>query len=107
MGNPSFWHPHQQLVLLVPTNLGRDNKSIMVFFVVFIYLFFVVLGGLYSGPPAEYSHHQAPTPSFYGFFQDRISRTIYLGWLQTMIPLISASWVARITGMSHWCLALL
>jgi hypothetical protein len=23
-------------------------------------------------------------------------------WLQTMILLISASWVVRITGMSHW-----
>jgi hypothetical protein len=27
------------------------------------------------------------------------------GWLWTMIFLISAFWVARITGMSHWCLA--
>jgi hypothetical protein len=34
-------------------------------------------------------------------FQDRVSRTIYLVWLQTMILLISASWVARIAGMNH------
>jgi hypothetical protein len=26
-----------------------------------------------------------------------------LGRLGTSILLISASWVARITGMSHWC----
>jgi hypothetical protein len=38
---------------------------------------------------------------FNGFFQDRTSRIICLGWLQTEILLISASWVARITGMSH------
>jgi hypothetical protein len=38
-------------------------------------------------------------------FSDRVSRTICLGWLQTTIFLISASWVVRITGMSHWMLA--
>jgi hypothetical protein len=36
-----------------------------------------------------------------GCFQDSISQTISLGWLQTVIFLISASWVARITGISH------
>jgi hypothetical protein len=28
-----------------------------------------------------------------------------LGWFHTVILLISASWVARITGMSYWSLA--
>jgi hypothetical protein len=32
---------------------------------------------------------------------DRVLRTVCLGWLQTTIPLISASWVARMTGVSH------
>jgi hypothetical protein len=32
-------------------------------------------------------------------------QTICLGWLLTMILLIFASWVARIIGMSHQCLA--
>jgi hypothetical protein len=36
-----------------------------------------------------------------GFFRDRVLRTICLGWLQTAILLISASWVTRITGVSH------
>jgi hypothetical protein len=40
-----------------------------------------------------------------GFFRDRVSRTICLGWLQTLILLISAFWVAKITSMSHWRLA--
>jgi hypothetical protein len=31
-------------------------------------------------------------------------RTICLGWPQTLILPISASQVARIIGMSHWCL---
>jgi hypothetical protein len=37
------------------------------------------------------------------FFRDRVWQTLYLGWLQTVILLISASRVARITSMSHWC----
>jgi hypothetical protein len=37
-----------------------------------------------------------------GYFRDRVSWTLCPGWLQTMIHLISASWVAKITGMSHW-----
>jgi hypothetical protein len=36
-----------------------------------------------------------------GYFWDRGSRTIFLGWLWTVILLISASWVAGITDMSH------
>jgi hypothetical protein len=37
-----------------------------------------------------------------GFFQERVSQTIRTVWLQTVILLISAFQVARITGMSHW-----
>jgi hypothetical protein len=37
-------------------------------------------------------------------FQDRVSWTICPSWLQTLILLISASWVARIIGVE--CLAL-
>jgi hypothetical protein len=36
-----------------------------------------------------------------GFFQDRVSRTICLSWLRITRLLISASWVARITDVSH------
>jgi hypothetical protein len=39
-----------------------------------------------------------------GFFK-RVSETICPGWFWTMMLLISASWIARITGMSHQCLA--
>jgi hypothetical protein len=41
-----------------------------------------------------------------GIFQDRVSQTVCLGWLQIVILLISTSWVARITGMNYWCLAI-
>jgi hypothetical protein len=34
-------------------------------------------------------------------FQDRFSWTVCFGWLQTAILLISATWVARITGVSQ------
>jgi hypothetical protein len=36
-----------------------------------------------------------------GFFQDRVLQTICPGWPQTSLLLIFASWVARITGVSH------
>jgi hypothetical protein len=36
-----------------------------------------------------------------GNFQDRVSPTICLWWLWTLMLLISASWVVRITGVSH------
>jgi hypothetical protein len=42
-----------------------------------------------------------------GFFWDRVLQTVYPGWLGTAILLISASWVAKITGVSHWCSAVL
>jgi hypothetical protein len=42
------------------------------------------------------------SPFLWRDFQDRVSRTIGPGWLQTKILLISTSWAARITGMSHW-----
>jgi hypothetical protein len=42
------------------------------------------------------------SPSFCDrVFWDRVSWTICLGWLRTVILLISASWVAGITGVSH------
>jgi hypothetical protein len=42
-----------------------------------------------------------------GVIQNRVSRTICLGWLRTKILMISASLVARITGMSYRCQATL
>jgi hypothetical protein len=46
-----------------------------------------------------------PPDFFFGLIisQDRVSWTICLGWLRTVILLISAPWVATITGRSHQC----
>jgi hypothetical protein len=45
-----------------------------------------------------------PPALFYvGCFWDAVLLTICPGWLWTAIFLISASWVARITGVSHRC----
>jgi hypothetical protein len=38
-----------------------------------------------------------------GHFWHGVSQTICLGWLQTAVLLISASWVARIIGVSDQC----
>jgi hypothetical protein len=37
-----------------------------------------------------------------GFLKIGSSKLFALGWLRTVILLISASWVARVTGVSHW-----
>jgi hypothetical protein len=40
-----------------------------------------------------------------GIFKLGSHKLIFQGWPWTTILLISASWVARIAGMSHWSLA--
>jgi hypothetical protein len=45
----------------------------------------------------------SPSPFCNGYIWDRVSQTICPGWLWTTIFLISAYWVARITGVSHSC----
>jgi hypothetical protein len=50
----------------------------------------------------------APPVYFYsGYFGDGVSQTICLGYPQTVILPISASQVARITGVSYQCPAAL
>jgi hypothetical protein len=67
------------------------------------FFFFLVLGFELRA----YTLSHSTTVLFFcvGFFQDRFLRTVCLGWLQIAILLISASWITRITGVSHWSLA--
>jgi hypothetical protein len=70
-------------------------------------LFITFLGGtdlgfaLLLAKQALYHLSHNFIPFFSDYFGDGLSRTICPGWLQTMILLISASQVARITGVSH------
>jgi hypothetical protein len=76
-------------------------------------LFFLWYSMLFKKKLLQYwDLHSGPTPwatapAFVcdGFFQYRISWTIFPGWLRTKILLISASSIARITGVNHWHLA--
>jgi hypothetical protein len=43
------------------------------------------------------------SPFCFGYFGDRVSRTVCPVWPQTSILLISVSQIARITGVSHRC----
>jgi hypothetical protein len=56
-----------------------------------------------TGVWTQVLHLESFHQSFFrdGFLQDRVSPTIYPGWLWTQSLLISASWVAKITDMSH------
>jgi hypothetical protein len=63
------------------------------------FFFFGRGGGLNSGP----SPWATPLALFSdGFVQDRVYQTISPVQLPTENLLISASWVARIIGLSHW-----
>jgi hypothetical protein len=63
-----------------------------------LFFFFLWYWGLNSGPTPWAT---PPALFLWTVFWDRVSKTICLGWLQTSSLLISASWVAGITGMSH------
>jgi hypothetical protein len=68
--------------------------------ILFYYFIFAVLG--FELRAYSLSHS---TSSFFvmGFFEIRSNILFAWGWLQTSVLLISASWVARIIGMSHQC----
>jgi hypothetical protein len=68
------------------------------YFFSFFFFFFLLYWGLNSGPIPW-----ATLPALFWerFFWDRVSQTICLGWLWTMILLISASCNPRFTGISH------
>jgi hypothetical protein len=76
-------------------NVGISNVHYQIWI-----FFFLWYWGLNSGP----TPWATPSALFLvmGFFWDRVLQTICSGWLWTVILLISASWVARVTGVSHW-----
>jgi hypothetical protein len=47
-----------------------------------------------------------PPAQVFEYFWGRVSWTICSSWLWTLMLLISASWVARITGVTHRCPAI-
>jgi hypothetical protein len=69
----------------------------------FFFFFFFFDTGVWT---QAYTLNHSTSPSFVMGFWYRVSWTICSGWLWTVIFLISASWVARITDVSHLCLAL-
>jgi hypothetical protein len=65
-----------------------------------IYLFVYLFCG--TGAWTQGLHLEQLQPFFViDFFQNRVSWTVCLDWLWTLILLIAASWVARIIDVSH------
>jgi hypothetical protein len=73
------------------------------FFLILIFLLFICAYNAWVISPPCSPPPTAPLPALLckGFFQDRVSWTLCPGWPQTMIVLISASWIVRITGVRH------
>jgi hypothetical protein len=90
-------HHSRVQVRMLWVEIGQTCDSLLI-----IYHFFLVLE--FELRAYILSHFASP---FFvkGFLWDRLSWTICPSWLQTLIFLISASWVARITGVSHQLLA--
>jgi hypothetical protein len=65
------------------------------------FFFFFLIQGLTLARQVLYHLNHSASPSLIGYFWDRVSRAVCPGWLGPMIFLISASWVARIIGVSH------
>jgi hypothetical protein len=64
------------------------------------FFFFLQCWGENSGPSSSVT---LTTLLLWRVFQDRVSQTLCPDWLWTAILLISATWIARIIGMSHRC----
>jgi hypothetical protein len=77
-------------------SLNRDSNHIdlIFFFLSFFLRYWSLNSGLHLKPLLQ-------PFIMMGFFKDRILQNYLPGWLQTAILLISASWVAWITGVSH------
>jgi hypothetical protein len=70
------------------------------------WFFFLWYWGLNSGPTPWASPPALFMKGFFFFFEIGSHGTICPGWLWNTILLVSASWVARITGVSHWRLTM-
>jgi hypothetical protein len=63
--------------------------------------FFVFLYMVLELERGAYTLSHSTSPFCVKYFQDRVSQTVCPAWLRTAILLISASQVARTTGVSH------
>jgi hypothetical protein len=82
--------------------LNRDGK--VYFVILFLFIFVVLELELRATHLLGRWFTTWATPALFcvGYFQDTVLQTIYpAGWLWNLILLISASGVARISGVSH------
>jgi hypothetical protein len=84
-------------------SLGDSCASAIAYIYIYIYIYIFCNTGVWTQSLHVKHLHQ---PFFVmDFFEMEVSQTTCLAWHQTSILLISASWVARITAISHQNLA--
>jgi hypothetical protein len=106
--SPSFWSPEAEIKVSVQLYSSEDSRGEFTsyFFQLFFKWDWVLNSGLHICKASALLLEPHLQSLFSGYFRDRTLRTICLAWLQTTILPISASQVARVTGVSHWCPAL-
>jgi hypothetical protein len=106
-----YRRPHCFLAVVL---LPQERKWLMgrtQLYTTCVLLFFLLAGMLNSGPHAstlvlcQLSHSVRLFFFNVEYFWDRVLWTVCPDWLQTPILLISACWLARITGAEHRCCA--
>jgi hypothetical protein len=111
-----------EIMIFLPQSLGitdvchhaQNGGSLLTYswgclkptFLSFLFFFFsggirVWTQGLKLARQVLYNLSHTSSPFCVGYFQDRVSQTIYLGWPGMEILLMSASLVASITDISH------
>jgi hypothetical protein len=101
------WEPQQNLTWF-PLRISNSSDfyplwffDLLYFFTMNTHYFFSFLGWYWGLNSVSTPWATCQPYVCDGFFQDRVSWIICPGWLQTMIFLISASWVAGTTGAWH------
>jgi hypothetical protein len=91
--NPWSWHRVSSYLNWPFVELGSAD---FFFFFLFAVLGFELRASCLATVPAIFC---------VGYFPDRLLWTVCPDWPPTLILRISASWIARITSLNHWCLA--
>jgi hypothetical protein len=100
---------HKFSLTCISNSVGQQSRCTYLSTIIFIQSLFCVteLGFEFRALhwQSKYSSAWATLRFYFGYSEDGVLQTTCPGWPRNKIFQISASQVAKIIGMSHWCLA--